>query len=1395
MKRKFISVALFGALLAASTSVTTSCKDYDDDISGLQGQITANATNLDELVNEKVNNLTQEINSLKAQEAALETALATAKTELTATIAEAEQGAKDYADIQAAAAQVAAIEASKANIEEARMALQAGIDAANAAIEALNSQVATQAGQIDALLSADAALQEAINIANGEIESAKSMAATAQSVAEAAQGTADENAQKIAGVTEKLQAVEEGLQGQITLLDEKLNQTVADIAANKADVEAKLATVNALVQANTEAISALQDKDAELLDKIAQNSTELLALSEKLTALQSTVEQNLTAAKAYTDAQVAALKAELGADMELVKADLAGALSRLGAAEEKIAAIQEAVGALEDKDEELAATIAEVEGNIESINTSIGGILGRLETLEGTVAQQNLDIETLKQTAAGLRTDLDAVKVTADEAKSQIVQLTSDFNSYVSANNEALVNLENRMSNKLDEAVSTLGSELRSELTTATGELDTKIGELQGDLQEKYEALKNQIGAITGDEGTVGLIDEKINAVNQKVAELGTKVENLTTDLTALTGRVTTVETEIGEIYKQLAQTSAIIGQCINVFNAELGQLCAMLSAQLRSIVFSPTEYYQGIEAIGVFSFNYNALSVSAADKTGDQKTDRPTMLTQPETSVVPFVKASYHLNPSNAAISTDKEHFSYVVNNASYTRSVGRNDISVDSVELDKEETGMLNVYFSMKNANDIEKIPAAGDGKVDVAALRYTYSTENGDTLITSDYAALKQYKITDFAINKVTARGNMEEKIENHLAATAAEALTSNNRLQITYENKDPYADSETTGLDLNEWINVHYVVNDANTDQVWGDQEKINEKKFKLVYELIGYKANDADKTSESEHATIVDGHILNVHGVDGSPAGNRNIIGRTPLLRVTLVDENTNNQIAEVGYILVEITDVIVGPVTVDDIAPITNGYTVNCDDAPILDNVRAVTWVEVENKILGQLNMSKEEFEANYALELNSDGVTCKQFSEPKDEAVRNPQIGKIVNTNDDQAHETNVLKWSVGNQQAYMLFSEDRQNLDAVSTWVKFTPKSTVSSHKPVFVKLTWAPSVVNDKPEAAIEDSYNHKKRADWHAENSRDEGFKELQIQVGKATDPSATCEYEHMVVANTFNKQPVDIIKDAIKGTYGALADAVTVEYKFAPTNEQSKRSYIVGNTTYNIQVSADGRTISTTGGVTLATIEPTNGEITMGSDDVVKAIINIYEESLADALTFTVLVDEATCEPAKDLIAFNNNKFNVKVIKPIFLKGGSIAEMTLNQWNTLTQKLSLTFEDFNGYDPKEFYDYSNKTKTFWDFYGVSRIELVGTETDYSGNWGAVDNNVFTISYTEPTGSISLDNMGSVTLTQVNMSRANSFNVRMTFKVTYLWGELTETVTLHVNNAPGKRSLNR
>ena len=39
MNKKFLSAILFGALMVTSTGTFVSCKDYDDDIENLQGQI------------------------------------------------------------------------------------------------------------------------------------------------------------------------------------------------------------------------------------------------------------------------------------------------------------------------------------------------------------------------------------------------------------------------------------------------------------------------------------------------------------------------------------------------------------------------------------------------------------------------------------------------------------------------------------------------------------------------------------------------------------------------------------------------------------------------------------------------------------------------------------------------------------------------------------------------------------------------------------------------------------------------------------------------------------------------------------------------------------------------------------------------------------------------------------------------------------------------------------------------------------------------------------------------------------------------------------------------------------------------------------------------------------
>lgn len=1376
MKKKFISALLFGAILAASSSTLVSCKDYDDDISNLQGQITTNASDLSELVNEKVNNLTQEINSLKAQDATLEAALNTAKSELTATIEEAAQGAKDYADVQAAAAQVAAIEASKANIEEARKVLQAAIDDANASIEKLNSQVATQAEQIDGLLSADAALQAAINTANGEIEVAKSMA-------EAAQNAADQNAEALKQVAENLATAKSELESQISVLGDKIDGAIEDIAKNKADVEAQLATVNSLISSNTEAIEALKNTDSELLGKITENTEKLTAMADELALVDSKLAANLEAAKAYTDTEIAALKVALTGDIEAVRSELASAVTRIGAVEEKIEGINEAIESLKGEDQKLNDALnslsEKVDLNIEATNSEIAKIYGKIEALEGTVGTHTTQISDLQATAKKLQDDLATVTITANEAKENLAQLQAKFEAYVESNAQAMADLKEELNSDLNTAIAKLGESLREELQVEVGKLNTTIGELQTkdtELQKQIDALKTQIGAISGDQSVVGLIDEKIEAVNEKIKNL---TENEIADLTS---RISVAENEINNIYQELAQNSATIGQAINVFSDQMTWLQG-ISKQLKSLVFSPNEYYQGIEAIGVWSFNYNAKTVSAANTGSDQKTDRPSVINQPETSVVPIVQASYYMNPSNASIDTVtanvKKHFSYIVNNASYTRATNESKISIDSARYDETKNGLLNVFFSMKDANDISSI---GNGKVDVVALRYNYPTENGDTVVTSDFAALKQYVITDFIINKVSTEGNVDKANagENHLATTAAGALTSNVRLQIAYNNAE--------GIDLDKWINVHYTVN-GSADLLWGGQETINKKKFKLHYELIGYKADDSDNTNESQHATIDQNtNILKVHGVDGHE-GNRNIIGRTPLVRVTLIDQNTNNQIAEVGYILVEITDVIVKPVTVEDVAAITNGYTVNCDDATILNNVRAITWVEVENKVLGELNMSKEEFEANYTLDTYGDG-SCKQYSAADDKNLMAQGIGKIINTNDPEAHETNVLKWTVTNQQAYDLFVI--KNKTSVSTWVKFVPNSSISSHKAVFVKLTWTPSVINKTPIATIQDS--DKKVADWHATNSREPGFAELHIQPGNATVAGATCKYETMTTENTFNTKPLDIIKRDISNTYPVLASEAKVIYKFAPASQQPSNIFRgVSGSSYGVSVSYDGSSIMA-GSTPIARITPENGAITLDENDVTKDIINYYNNvnAIAEALTFKVVIEPKTCKPAEGLITLNSNTFNVKVIKPIFITDSKVNEMTLNNASTLTQPVTLNFVDFNNYDPQEFWDNSNEQVSFWDFYHITNIEVdnrenKGYRTNYSGSWKEVDTNDFEIEFIAPTGGIKLNNMGKVKLTQKNMSLANSFDVEVNLVVTYKWGKLYMPITVHVNKA--------
>ena len=556
---------------------------------------------------------------------------------------------------------------------------------------------------------------------------------------------------------------------------------------------------------------------------------------------------------------------------------------------------------------------------------------------------------------------------------------------------------------------------------------------------------------------------------------------------------------------------------------------------------------------------------------------------------------------------------------------------------------------------------------------------------------------------------------------------------------------------------------------------------------MKYELIGY-ISPTYNTNESAHATI-NGDLFTVKGYKDDAAG-RQIIGRTPLVRVTLVDGNSNNAIAAVGYIKVKITDVNATPLTVTSDG-IKKDYTVACA-GNALDKELAVTWDEIESKVLKDVDMSKEEFEANYKF------VSETQYKENAQNGfdALSTNIGTVSQTTEaDGGHQTNVLKWTVTENEAYQLLKKDG---DVITTWVKFTPKSTARALKEIFIKLSWTAPKVNNTPKATIQNS--DKKAAAWHAANKNTAGFDQLHIQVGNATDPEATCEFHNLVIANTLNSDLETIVKNQIKGQYPALAKALTVSYKFAKTSEQSHKSYIgvAEEHKYNITVNNDGSEIMADGTV-IARINATDGTISVEKNSTTMDILNKYGKvsELEDALTFTVLAEVKTCEPAADIVNLTNKKFDVKVIKPLFVESVKVNNMTLNNFASLTQKVTFNFVDFNNYTQQKFWANSNHHKAFKEFYGIESIEQVGTiTTNYSGAWKAIDEKDIKVEYVknddvdhdflEVKNGI-VEYMGKVKLTQVNQSRANGFDVKVPVEIEYNWGTLKTDIKFHVNPA--------
>ena len=215
MKRKYLSALLMGTLTVASMSTFTSCKDYDDDISNLQGQIDKLAT---------ADQLSQKVSELQALISSNQTGISSLETKL----AEVKATADSKATLDQVKDILAGYATNESVTKEANEIVNAAIKALQEKdIKDLKALIETAQGK------ADQAVKDA---ADAKAEILKTLEDYAlKSDVDAAQGTADDAlAKAIANKT----AIENALKTLGTGFDEK-NTVAAAIKAINGQLTAK----------------------------------------------------------------------------------------------------------------------------------------------------------------------------------------------------------------------------------------------------------------------------------------------------------------------------------------------------------------------------------------------------------------------------------------------------------------------------------------------------------------------------------------------------------------------------------------------------------------------------------------------------------------------------------------------------------------------------------------------------------------------------------------------------------------------------------------------------------------------------------------------------------------------------------------------------------------------------------------------------------------------------------------------------------------------------------------------------------------------------------------------------------------------------------------------------
>lgn len=789
--------------------------------------------------------------------------------------------------------------------------VQTQIDAANDLIKKLDTQAST--------------LQTAVTTAQSTADAAKTAAAEAATAAKNAQATGDEAlaAAKTAEAAAEAAkaAAAEAQKAAIEAATKQVNDLKAEIQTaldNKVDV----ATFNTAVAKLEGDIAGIDAKLNTLGEDVKNNQKEITTAKEAIATLE--------AAQKNAEVQIAALETFKAT---LVSETIPGLNDAIKANGVEIEGVKKSVADLKDAttkaQKELADNIAKVAADLTALQATVDAIDDAYKAGDENL-QNQIDelLKTVKANSGKHDQDVSAIDAKIVDLKKLISDNKSELKNYT------------------DEAVKDAKKDLQEQID-ALAKLN-----IDGVEQGLADWMK-QINDKFDNYYTSGQIDEKINTLTDNYKQaIADAIEEASENLTS---SMNSIRTEL-------------LGE-INLLNILCGQ-------RLTSMVFAPTTYIDGIEAIKFSTLNYYDWGTDATAWEADAPTAKTyTYINDKETTV------KYYLNP--ATVSLDAiENFDFVsqdaTNEKKWTRAAEEAPIKVAGKSL---KNGVLTLNVQKTGNAPLMSETSLGCGtiysKFPIVALRakltgeaVTDKDDAANLFVYSDWARLYESterpfihntQATDDAGYMIESNTGKKNPLASHFwsFSEAYDGMKKSDKLP-TAENSNCI----TKKVDYNKSIDLTSLVEVCDKS---GARYDLNKFGLKFEFHIMEYnllnQGSTQDWTNQQYFAKLKeDGKTLVATARNGAE-GNRDAIGRQPMIQVVLKDVNDpeHEKVVDVRYFKIQWVDV---QETVD-YGPIAKDF----EDAYKCGEVyQYFIGEEAMNNVYATANMSRDEFHKSYTV-------------------------------------------------------------------------------------------------------------------------------------------------------------------------------------------------------------------------------------------------------------------------------------------------------------------------------------------------------------------------------------------------------------------------------------------